>query len=72
MWNLLRPEIEPIFPALAGRFLSTAPPRKFLDGILELVSRRIGFDYKQQEKKINSALNKTKSSFSLKEISLEI
>ena len=72
MWNLLRPETEPIFPALAGKFLSTAPPAKSLEGILELVSRRIGFDLQQQEKKINSALNKTKSSFSLKETGLEI
>ena len=72
MWNLLRPETEPFFPALAGKFLSTAPPAKSLEGILELVSRRIGFDLQQQEKKINSALNKTKSSFSLKETGLEI
>ena len=26
MWNLLRPRIEPVSPALAGKFLSTAPP----------------------------------------------
>jgi len=28
MWNLPGPGIEPKFPALAGRFLSTAPPGK--------------------------------------------
>ena len=28
MWDLPGPGIEPVSPALAGRFLSTAPPRK--------------------------------------------
>ena len=28
MWNLTRPGMEPVFPALAGRFLSTVPPGK--------------------------------------------
>ena len=28
MWNLPRPGIEPLFPALAGKFLSTMPPGK--------------------------------------------
>jgi len=27
-WNLPGPEIEPVSSALAGRFLSTAPPGK--------------------------------------------
>ena len=30
MWNLPRPGIEPMSPALAGRFLTTGPPEKFL------------------------------------------
>ena len=29
MWNLPRPGIEPMSPALAGRFLTTGPPGKF-------------------------------------------
>ena len=29
MWNLPRPGTEPVFPALAGRFLTTGPPGKF-------------------------------------------
>ena len=29
MWNLLGPRIEPVSPALAGRFLSTVPAGKF-------------------------------------------
>ena len=29
MWELPRPEIEPVSPALAGGFLTTAPPGKF-------------------------------------------
>ena len=28
MWDLPRPEIEPVSPALAGRFLTTGPPGK--------------------------------------------
>ena len=27
-WNLPRPETKPVFPALAGRFLTTGPPGK--------------------------------------------
>ena len=29
MWNLPRPGIQPVSPVVAGRFLSTAPLRKF-------------------------------------------
>ena len=28
MWDLPRPRLEPVSPALAGRFLTTAPPGK--------------------------------------------
>ena len=28
MWNLPGPGLEPVFPALADRFLTTAPPEK--------------------------------------------
>ena len=28
MWNLPGPGIKPVFPALAGRFLTTGPPEK--------------------------------------------
>ena len=28
MWNLPRPGLEPVSPALAGRFSTTAPPGK--------------------------------------------
>ena len=28
MWELPRPGLEPVFPALAGRFSTTAPPGK--------------------------------------------
>ena len=31
MWDLPRPGLEPVSPALAGRFLTTAPPRKSQD-----------------------------------------
>ena len=29
-WELLRPEVKPVYPALAGRFLPTGPPGKSL------------------------------------------
>ena len=32
MWDLPGPELEPVSPALAGRFLTTAPPGKSLIG----------------------------------------
>ena len=31
MWDLPRPGLEPMSPALAGRFLATAPPGKHLN-----------------------------------------
>ena len=30
MWDILRPGIEPVSLALAGRVLTTGPPRNFL------------------------------------------
>ena len=41
MWDLPRPGLEPVSPALAGRFSTTAPPRKpstyFLIHSLQLI-----------------------------------
>ena len=34
MWELPGPGIEPVFPALAGGFLTTGPPGKPLDFFL--------------------------------------
>ena len=34
MWDLPRPGLEPVSPALAGRFSTTAPPRKPVDRTL--------------------------------------
>ena len=34
MWDLPRPGLEPVFPALAGRFSTTVPPGKPSDAIL--------------------------------------
>ena len=34
MWDLPRPGIEPVSPALAGGFLTTAPPGKCKKGII--------------------------------------
>ena len=33
MWNLPRPGIEPMSPALAGGFLSTVPPGEVLQAV---------------------------------------
>ena len=33
MWDLPRPGLEPVSPALAGGFLTTVPPGKPLDGV---------------------------------------
>ena len=38
MWDLPGPGIEPVYPASAGRFLTTAPPGKSHTGILDLHS----------------------------------
>ena len=35
MWDLPRPGLEPVSPALAGGFLTTAPPGKSKDGSFE-------------------------------------
>ena len=37
MWDLPRPGLEPVSPALAGRFSTTAPPGKPLDLFLRKV-----------------------------------
>ena len=44
MWDLPRPGLEPVSPALAGRFSTTAPPGKpqqqFLRRLNELIKRK--------------------------------
>ena len=40
MWDLPRPGLEPVSPALAGRLSTTAPPGKPLIFILLMVSHR--------------------------------
>ena len=35
MWDLPGPELEPMFPALAGGFLTTAPPGKSPNSFLK-------------------------------------
>ena len=49
MWDLPRPGLEPVFPVLAGRFSTTAPPRK---------PRKILFDPPPREMEINTKINK--------------
>ena len=35
MWNLSRPGVEPVSPALAGRFFITGPPGKYPSCLLK-------------------------------------
>ena len=35
MWDLTRPGLEPVSPALAGGFLTTVPPGKSAKGLLD-------------------------------------
>ena len=37
MWNLPRPGLKPVSPALAGRFFTTEPPRKHLLLMITLI-----------------------------------
>ena len=41
MWDLPRPGLEPVSPALAGRFSTTAPPGKPLHFILVKIINRL-------------------------------
>ena len=42
MWDLPRPGLEPVSPALAGRLSTTAPPGKPCNEILNTISPREG------------------------------
>ena len=46
MWDLPRPGLEPVSPALAGRFSTTAPPGKpfcpFFNWVVRSEERRVG------------------------------
>ena len=44
MWDLPGPELEPVSPALAGGFLTTAPPGKSSFSIFGCVSFCFGTD----------------------------
>ena len=41
MWDLPRPGLEPVSPALAGRFSTTAPPGKLLNNTFVLYNNLI-------------------------------
>ena len=43
MWDLPRPGLEPVSPALAGRFSTTAPPGKLFSALLRYWSIIYGF-----------------------------
>ena len=43
MWDLPRPGLEPMSPALAGRFSTTVPPGKPLSSFLILVFTAVNF-----------------------------
>ena len=52
MWDLRGPGLEPVSPALAGRFLTTAPPGKSKVNFLTkyFVSGKGGFETIREEK----------------------
>ena len=43
MWNLPRPGLEPVSPALAGRFSTTAPPGKPKTCVFKYTKLPIGY-----------------------------
>ena len=45
MWDLPRPGLEPVFPALAGRFSTTAPPGK-PSGNLKLGNSALNLEFR--------------------------
>ena len=47
MWDLAGPGIEPVFPALAGRFLTTAPPGKSPTGCFKRWERELDREAEQ-------------------------
>ena len=61
MWDLHGPGLEPVFPALAGGFLTTAPPGKPYREILEplLLLRDVASSF-------NSSLSKPSTSVEAK------
>ena len=59
MWDLPRPGLEPVYPALAGRFSTTAPPGKPRKDIFKKRWNQWNWE---QGKKIEK-INKTKSWF---------
>ena len=46
MWDLPGPGLEPVSPALAGGFLTTAPPGKSLTAVFKLASGHPGLEIK--------------------------
>ena len=48
MWDLPRPGLEPVPPALAGRFSTTAPPGKPLQVIFNTSFRTTGLEVSEQ------------------------
>ena len=45
MWDLPRPGLESMYPALAGRFLTTAPPGKPSNSLLFAIAQHILQNY---------------------------
>ena len=60
MWDLPGPELEPVSPALAGGFLTTAPPGKPLFLFLQLVCE---FEVFSKEKVILKFLSQSLNNY---------
>ena len=59
MWDLTGPGLEPVSPALAGRFLTTASPRMSLSKILK--GEYLNSYKTDQERRIKNTLKKKKT-----------
>ena len=53
MWDLPRPGLEPVSPALAGRLLTTAPPGKPLSYII-IINKFLPFKVFTNSLKLNT------------------
>ena len=59
MWDLPRPGLEPVSPALAGRFPTTAPPGKPGRTLFDINHSKILFDPPPREREIKTKTNGT-------------
>ena len=57
MWDLPRPGLEPVSPALAGRFLTTAPPGKPPENYFKKISEKHPKGEKDKSNRLTAGLS---------------